>query len=304
MSTAADKAIVRTSESPRLRPISRVADIWAFREILVNLIRKELKVKYTKSVLGAAWSMLNPILYLAVFSFVFAFVLPVEIPAFPVYLLSGLIAWNFFSGSLTLASRAVVDNTSLVKKVYFPREILPLSAVGTALVDFLLQLIVLVGFMLVFRYDFIGVNTLLFLLAMPALVLFTTALSLWVSAYNVTYRDTQHLMNLVLLAWFWLTPIVYQSAMIQKKLASIRVGPVSLFGVYVVLNPIGDVVMGFQRAFYGHVQPAGAPLPVLANMSLGELSLILSAVIVASLGLLFLTWRSFFKRSGDFAEEL
>ena len=111
-------------------------------------------------------------------------------------------------------------------------------------------------------------------------------------------------MNLVLLAWFWLTPIVYQSAMLQEKLASIRFGPVSLFGVYVVLNPIGDVVLGFQRAFYAHIQPAGAPDPVLANMSLGELSLILSAVIVASLGLLLLTWRSFFRRSGDFAEEL
>src|SRR3990170_65566 len=126
------QATVRTSESPRLRPLSRLRDVYGYREILANLVRKELKVKYTKSVLGAAWSMLNPILYLAVFSFV----LKPNIPHFPVYLLSGLVAWNLFAGSLGLAVRSVVDNTSLVKKVYFPKEILPLSSVGTSLVDF------------------------------------------------------------------------------------------------------------------------------------------------------------------------
>src|SRR5512137_1643771 len=113
MSTA-ENTTIRTSESPRLRPIARIRDIWAFREILLNLIRKELKVKYTKSVLGAAWSMLNPLFYLAVFSFVMK-VLGRGIPDFPIYLLSGVIAWNFFSGSLTLATRSVIDNTSLVK---------------------------------------------------------------------------------------------------------------------------------------------------------------------------------------------
>src|SRR3990170_8081789 len=97
------QATVRTSESPRLRPLSRLRDVYGYREILANLVRKELKVKYTKSVLGAVWSMLNPILYLAVFSFVFAFVLKPNIPHFPVYLLSGLVAWNLFAGPLGLA---------------------------------------------------------------------------------------------------------------------------------------------------------------------------------------------------------
>jgi ABC-2 type transport system permease protein len=303
MPPTTENAVVRTSESPRLRPISRTRDIWAFREILLNLVRKELKVKYTKSVLGAAWSMLNPILYLAVFSFVFTFVLPSTIPNFAVYLLSGLIAWNFFSGSLTIAARSVVDNTSLVKKVYFPKEILPLAAVGTCLVDFFLQSLVLIVFMVVTAYPFLGLNTLLILLALPALIIFTTAASLWVAAYNVTYRDTQHLVNLLLLAWFWLTPIVYPASMLQEKLSAVTIGPINLFWIY-CLNPLADIVFGFQRAFYAQIQPAGAPGPVLVDASLAQLAVLLVAVIIGATGLLLVTWRSFFRLSGDFAEEL
>ncbi|HEY7282131.1 MAG TPA: hypothetical protein VID47_11105, partial [Actinomycetota bacterium] len=109
---------VRTSENPKLHPIRRLRELWTYREILVNLTRKEVKVKYTSSVLGTAWSMLNPLMYLLVFTFVFEVVLKSGIPNFPIYLLSGLLAWNLFSGSLTLSARSVVDNANLVKKVY------------------------------------------------------------------------------------------------------------------------------------------------------------------------------------------
>jgi ABC-2 type transport system permease protein len=293
---------VRTSESPRLRPIARVRDIWSFREILVNLIRKELKVKYTKSVLGAAWSMLNPVFYLAVFSFVMH-VIGRPIPNFPIYLLSGVIAWNFFSGSLTLATRSIIDNTSLVKKVYFPKEILPLAAVGTSLVDFVLQYFVLMAFELLIGYHFIGWNTLLLIPATVTLLIVTVAISFWVAAVNVTYRDVQHLLNLLLLAWFWLTPIVYPSWLLQDKLNQVSIGGVSAFWFYFI-NPMASVVMGFQRALYAVVAPAGSENPVLADVSLAQLWAVLIAVAVASLGLLWFTWRTFFRLSGDFAEEL
>src|SRR6266511_2586956 len=106
---AATETVVRTSE--------------AARQILANLVRKEVKVKYKSSVLGVAWSMLNPVLYLAVFTLVFSVVLRNGLPHFPVYLLSGLLAWNLFSASLGMAARSVVDNANVVTKVYFPREI-------------------------------------------------------------------------------------------------------------------------------------------------------------------------------------
>ncbi|MEX0832720.1 MAG: ABC transporter permease [Actinomycetota bacterium] len=299
-----DETTVRTSESPRFRPFTRLRDVFSFREILMNLVRKELKVKYTRSVLGAAWSMLNPVLYLAVFSFVFAFVLPSRLPSFPVYLLSGLVAWNMFSGSLTLAVRSVIDNTSLVKKVYFPKEILPLSAVGTSLVDFALQVVVLIVFMVIFGYAFLGVNTLMFPLALVALVTFTTAISLWVAGMNVRYRDTQHLLSLTLLAWFWLTPIVYPASLLQEKLSDVF--GMNLFAVY-LLNPMADIIFGFQRAFYKTVSPIGedgVPVQVLVDMSDTQLALLLCGVILGSALVLLACWRTFFRMSGDFAEEL
>ena len=116
---------------------SRLRELYGYREIILNLVRKELKVKYTASVLGAVWSLLNPVVFLAVFSFVVR-VTGNNIPSFPVYLLSGLLGWNLFQSSLSNGARSIIENANLVKKVYFPREILPIAAVGVALVDFVL----------------------------------------------------------------------------------------------------------------------------------------------------------------------
>ena len=123
--TAAMSVTERTSESLSLRPVARVRELYAYREILLNLVRKELKVKYTASVLGAVWSILNPIVFLAVFTFVVK-VLGNATPHYPVFLLSGLLAWNLFSVAVGNGTRCVIDNGNLVKKVAFPREILPL----------------------------------------------------------------------------------------------------------------------------------------------------------------------------------
>src|SRR5438309_1672018 len=159
---------VRTSEPPHLHPVARIRELVATREVLANLVRKEVKVKYKSSVLGAAWSMLNPILYLAVFTLVFRVILPNHIANFPVYLLSGLLAWNLFSNALSLSVRSVVDNANLVTKVYFPREILPFASIGSALVDFVLQGIVLLCFMLGLHAFVGGLNLLLLPLSMVA----------------------------------------------------------------------------------------------------------------------------------------
>jgi len=305
---------VKTSETPKLHPIRRLKELWHYREILVNLTRKEIKVKYTSSILGTAWSMLNPVMYLVVFTFVFEVVLQSGIPNFPIYLLSGLLAWNVFSGSLTLSARSVVENANLVKKVYFPREILPLSSVGATTFDFLLQGVVLIAFMLIERYfGYLGWGLLLLPLSMFALLLFTTALSLWVGALNVKYRDTQHLLNLALLTWFWLTPIVYPMGFVEKKFLHTRFGETGLL-VYLIVNPMATIIAGFQRALYGVVFPyspalheAKAPTNrahILLNVSIGELTALLGIVCVLSTLLILVFWRSFFRQAGDFAEEL
>lgn len=295
-------AVERTSESPRLHVGPRLRELVAHREVLVNLVRKELKVKYTASVLGAVWSLLNPVMFLAVFSLV-AFVLDNLIPDFPVFLLSGLLAWNFLANALQAGARSVIDNANLVKKMAFPREILPLSAVGVALFDFMLQSAVLILFIAISGHGFRSPEALLYPLAIVVLLVFATALTFWVSALNVRYRDVGHLLSLALLVWFWATPIVYQGWLVQQKLETVRVLAIDAWVLY-LLNPAAVIMLGFQRGLYSIVRPEGGGDPILPLMSLSMLTGVLLAVLAASVVMLFFAWRSFFRRSGDFAEEL
>jgi ABC-2 type transport system permease protein len=289
---------LRSSESPHLRVRERLRVLAAHREVLGNLTRKELKVKYAASVLGAVWSLLNPLVYLAVFTFVTT-VLGTNIPNYPVYLLSGLLAWNLFSAAVASGARSVIENANLVKKIAFPREILPLSAIGVALVDFVLQMGVLLLFMLVTGYGLRVPELAMLPLAVLALISFTTMLTLLVSSMNVRYRDVGHLLTIALLVWFWVTPIVYASGLVQGELESRDVFGAGLELVY-WLNPLTPVVEGMHRALY---DTAGSP-DILWDVSLGWLALILTGVTLVSLLLLRVTWGYFFSRSGDFAEEL
>lgn len=266
----------------------------------MNLIRKELKVKYTASFLGAVWSLLNPVVFLAVFSFV-VLVLDVRIPDFPVFLLSGLLAWNFFAASLQAGAHSVIDNANLVKKVAFPREILPLASVGVALFDLLLQSAVVWLFILVSGHGFPLPDLSIYPLAFGVLVIFTTAATFWVAALNVRYRDVGHLLNLALLVWFWFTPIVYQGYLVQRELQGAAIAGVEAWTLY-LLNPMAIVVLGFQRALYGAPDAPGDP--VLPVVSLGWHAATLAGLLSVSLVLLLVAWRSFFHRAGDFAEEL
>jgi ABC-2 type transport system permease protein len=270
--------------------------------VLLNLVRKELKVKYAASVLGAVWSLLNPVVFLAVFTFL-VHVLGNLVPDYPVFLLSGLLAWNFLANSLLTGSRSVIDNANLVKKVAFPREILPLAAIGVALFDFLLQSAVLLAFIALSGHGFQLPELWLYPLAIATLLVFTAALTMWVSALNVRYRDVGHLLNLGLLVWFWLTPIVYQGWLVQDKLASETVLGISAWTLY-LLNPATAIVLAFQTALYGATPPEPGQTPVLPVMSIGEVAGLLLAVLAVACVLLLLAWRSFFDRSGDFAEEL
>jgi ABC-2 type transport system permease protein len=243
------------------------------------------------------WSLLNPIVFLAVFTFV-SKVLGAGLVAYPVFLLAGLLAWNLFSVALSAGAQSVIANANLVKKVYFPREILPLAAVGVALFDFVLQSAVFFAFLIVFGYGFQLDVIWLYPIAFLALLTVTVAVTFWVSALNVRYRDVQHLIGLALLVWFWLTPIVYAAGVVYENLIKHKHG--LLFWRIYLLNPITWVVFGFQRALY-HSSDAAEKL---APMSTGELAIGLGCVIIGATIVLYFTWRVFFGMSGDFAEEL
>lgn len=281
--------------SSRVSVRQRLRDIWGYRELLVGLVRKELKVKYKNSILGFVWSMLNPALYLVVFYIVFQLVLKAGIPNFAIFLLSGLLVWNLFSTGLASATGAIVGNSAIVKKVSFPREILCMAAVGASLVHFVLQAAVMVGALVLFQYTPSPGYLLLVPVALFTLLLLTCAIGILLSAVNVYLRDTQHLLELALLAWFWATPIVY-----QYRLVSDRLGENTWL---YRLNPVTPIVLTFQRAIYAKTDPNGiAILP--AGKGPEWYLLQLGAVMGVSVVIFLIALHVFGRLEGNFAEEL
>ena len=284
--------------SPRRSVAEHVRQVWRYRELLVGLVRKELKVKYKNSALGFFWSMLNPAMYLVVFYIAFQVVLGSGIPNFAIFLLSGLLVWNLFANSLGGCVGVITGNSSLVNKVYFPREILPLAAVGANLVHFFLQGAVLLAVLAVATYSVPFAYFWLIVPALLVLLILTSALGIFLAAVNVYARDTQHLLELALLAWFWMTPIVYQWFLPANKLAEHD------YPTWVtLLNPVTPIVLAFQRGIYGVVtdDKAGRLLPAEGQLwylrNLGIVGLV-------SLVLLVLAIKLFGRLEGNFAEEL
>jgi len=271
-------------------------DIWTFRELLGNLVRKELKVKYKDSVLGFAWSLLLPLVQLAVYWLVMGKFLGAgrTVPSYGVFIFCGLAVWTLFSEILSSATVSIVYNAGLVKKVYFPRELFPLAATGAALVNFLFQLVILL-----IATTIAGLGTghwpdpamlPLPILGLVALVLFGTALGLLLAAANVYLRDMQHLITIVITLWFWLTPIVYYVKRVGDEL------PKTLYDIY-LLNPVATVVFAFQRFFWA--QGEGTQFEFSGNVY-GRLLILIAFSTV----LLWFAQRVFARAQGNFAQEL
>lgn len=238
-----DVSLPARTMTPRGRLGTRIRDIFGYRELLANLVRKELRVKYKSSILGFLWSLLNPAMLLLVYTMVFSVIIPSGITRFPIYLLSGLLVWNLFSVGLISATGSVVGNAGIVNKVWFPREVLPLSSIGAALVHFFLQSVVMALALLVTRHPVDLKFMALLPFALVGLLLVVAALGILLAAVNVYLRDVQHLVELLLLAWFFACPIVYSYDLIAKKMGA----AVPLY----LLNPVTDIVLIFQRAIYG-----------------------------------------------------
>lgn len=267
-------------------------------ELLVNLVRKDLKVKYQSSALGFLWSLATPLLLLAVYYLVFSYILRNGIPDFAVYLMAGLLPWNAFSSSLSFGSGSVVGNANLVKKVRFPLSVLPLSAVGYAAVHFVLQMGVFLAFLLFFHRAAFGPQLVLLVPATLVLVVFSTGLAMLVAALTVRYRDVQHLLEVVLLAWFWLNPVIYGLFLVRDRLHE--------WTWLFFLNPMAGVIATFQRALYvdATVEVPGGPRQVLAYDGYSGYLLILGMGFAIS-AVTFAVGLSVFRRMrGDFAEDL
>jgi ABC-2 type transport system permease protein len=257
----------------------------------MNLVRLELKAKYKASALGFAWSLLNPLMYLVVFYVAFDIILGAGIPRYPLYLLAGLLVWNFFTAAVMSGTGSVVAGSGLVKKVWFPREILPLASVGAALVHFFLQLLVLVVALALVRHPVGWVELPLLPLALADLILLAAGLVLLLSAANVYLRDMSHFVELALMAWFWITPIVYPFT----QLAAALHGRTAI----ALLNPVTPIVLAFQRALYGSF---GNVLPSNLTAFWYLRNLIIIGACAAALAAFAL--RVFNRLEGNLAEEL
>jgi len=266
-------------------------------ELLTELVRKDLKVKYKNSTLGFIWSLANPLLYLAVFTLVFTQLLDNGIQAFPVLFMSGFLVWNFFNLATLSGTGSVVGNANLVRKVRFPRVVLPLSSVGFAGVHFVLQLGVLLALLAVFYRDAFGPQLVLLVPALAVVTVFATAMALLASALNVRFRDVEHLLEVILLAWFWLTPIVYPVTFVRDQLAA---SP-WLFRLYMA-NPMAGVVTAMQRAIYVH--PVAGGREILPSGGYGFYLTWLGVAGAIALALLALGLWTFRRLQADFAEEL
>lgn len=298
--TSSERQLEHRVVGPNARLSQRARDIARYHELLANLVRKELKVRYKNSALGFVWSMLNPALQLVIFWVVFTRFLGNSIPLFPIFFLSGVLGWTLFANSLGGAVGSVVGNASLVTKVYFPREVLPLSAVGSHLVHFGLQFLVLLAGVAVFR---VRVSAEAFVLVPAALateVLFIAGVALIVSVLNVYFRDVQHLLELLMLAWFWMTPIVYPISFALAKL------PPGLARLY-LLNPMAAVVLAYQRGVYGSVDArhvAAGGQHILADAPVSWYLTRLGFVALGGAVLMAAAWKVFRRLESRVAEEL
>jgi lipopolysaccharide transport system permease protein len=213
-------------------------DLWAHRELLYFLTWRDVKVRYKQTLLGATWALLQPLLLMLIFTFVFGRLVGVKsggVP-YPLFAYAGLLPWTFFANAVTNSGNSLVGNTNLIKKVYFPRIIIPTAAVAAGLVDLAIGFLLLI--VLMFYYG-AGLHSSVLLL--PLLILLLTLLGLgvgmWMSALNVKYRDVRYALPFLIQVWLFASPVIYPVPQRWRWLLA--------------LNPMTGIVQGFRAAFFG-----------------------------------------------------
>lgn len=229
----------------------QLRDLWAYRELLYFLAWRDFKVRYKQTVLGAAWAVIQPFFTMVVFSIFFGYLakMPSDGIPYPVFAYAGLLPWSLFAHALTESSNSLVNNQSLITKVYFPRLIVPIAPLFVGLVDFGIALVVLFG-MILFYKIVPGIAILTVPLFVLLALLSALAVGMWLSALNVEYRDVRYTIPFLTQLWLFATPVAYPSSLLPEPWRS-------LYG----LNPMAGVVEGFRWALPGRTN---APGPLIA----------------------------------------
>ena len=240
----------------------------AYRELIKNLVLKDLKLKYRDSTLGFLWSLANPLLLILVYSFVFTRMLRVDIPGFTYFLLIGILPWNFFANSVMMSTGSILENAGLIRKVWLPIEVFPIATVLFNLVQYLLALAVLLPMALFFFRVSLSWAVLAFIPVLILHVLFTLGFCFFFSSATVFYRDVRHFTEIFLLLLFWLTPIIYDIRTLSEPLRWI-----------IHLNPVSFFIAAYQDILYRHIFPDSSVF--LALVFLSSLSLMGGYILFA-----------------------
>jgi len=256
-------------------------EVFASRELLGNLVSREVKGKYKRTVFGQLWSLANPLALMVIYTFVFGFIFranpapgdPSGLNVFALWLLCGLLPWTFFSTVLTLGSGSLVANAGLIQKVYFTRIVLPLSIVGSSAYNWAFEMAVLV-IALSIAGGFVLPWIPVLLVVMVLLAAFAAGVALMLSIANVYFRDTEYFLTIVLQIWFYLTPIIYPITLVQKASAdagSLLGTPFTLSGIY-QLNPMNHFVTVFRQLMYDNRWPDGVEMLVCLGWAAGSMA--------------------------------
>lgn len=252
-------------------------NLYNYRELLKTSVKKEIRGRYKNSFLGVIWSFLNPLLQILVYAIIFPIILATKQEYYVIFLCCGLIPWNFFSTAINRATFTMVENGNIIKKVYFPREILPISIVTSEAVNFLISTIIIVAFVMFYG---LGITHMIIYYPLVLLVQYVLLLgiSFIVSSITIYVRDLQHLIGVALQLFFYATPIVYAADAIPEQ-----------FRAVLNLNPMTYIINGYRDIFYNQVKPDIMGLLILLGIM----------IVVCVIGYLI-----FNKLQKGFAEEL
>lgn len=270
-----------------------IVDAFKHHYLLSLLLKKGIATRYHGSVLGWIWSYIRPAAQFLMYYLVIGVILGVDrVPFFPVYLFSGIVAVNLFSEALRNTTSAIVDNKALVKKIYLPRELFPLSAVGVALVHFLPQAVILLVIVLFLGWHITLLGLAAFVVGMVIIIMFSLGLGLFFGSINVAYRDARNIVDLILMFATWASPVLYSWEMVHDK------APDWLYQIY-MLNPMTVGVELFHSAFW---------LPVVEGLPGSDRpDLLLMKTLwgfLIALAVLFFGQFVFRKLEGNFAQNL
>jgi ABC-2 type transport system permease protein len=232
------------SAQHRLLPLLEIKEAWRYRDLVVFLVRRDITARYKRSVLGVAWTMLNPLGMMIVLSIVFSNLFKITTAGYPAYVLSGLIAWTFFSQTSSNAINVLVWGGDLLQRIYIPRSTFAISAICTGLVNLILSMVPLIAVMLVIRVP-IPVTILLSPLAMILLGLFSLGFGLLISTIGIYFADVVEMYAIVLMAWMYMTPIIYPLDILPSNIQGL-----------LQFNPLVHLIGLFRSLVYEGIVPS------------------------------------------------